>query len=294
MFRPHQLELFYYVARYGGISAAVRHIPYGIGQPAVSGQLAALERMVGASLFDRRPFQLTEQGRHIYNHVRPFHEKLGALWERVRGRPDQTVRLAVAGFLDPEFLALVLAAASPRPEGVRYELLTGQPDDLVTWVRERRVRLAVMPSDRRAPLVSSRIIGRAGLHLLVSRRAGIRSAQDLWGRPKITEPLICPPETDPVGRSFVSGLKALHVKWASRIWVESPRALLQLVAEGQGVGVGLDLPWATRHPAVRALPLTGFASVPLVVLWRKPVDPLLQSLLTALDKTSRKLWRFGL
>ena len=34
----HHLELFYYVARHGGISQAVRHIPYGIQQPAVSGQ----------------------------------------------------------------------------------------------------------------------------------------------------------------------------------------------------------------------------------------------------------------
>ena len=33
----HHLELFYYVARYGGITEAVRNIPYGIQQPAVSG-----------------------------------------------------------------------------------------------------------------------------------------------------------------------------------------------------------------------------------------------------------------
>ena len=39
----HHLELFYYVAKHGGISAAVRHIPYGIQQPAVSGQMGALE-----------------------------------------------------------------------------------------------------------------------------------------------------------------------------------------------------------------------------------------------------------
>jgi hypothetical protein len=29
----HHLELFYYVARFGGISEAVRNIPYGIQQP---------------------------------------------------------------------------------------------------------------------------------------------------------------------------------------------------------------------------------------------------------------------
>jgi len=34
----HHLELFYYVARHGGIVPAVRNMPYGIQQPAVSGQ----------------------------------------------------------------------------------------------------------------------------------------------------------------------------------------------------------------------------------------------------------------
>ena len=36
----HHLELFYYVARHGGISEAVRNMPYGIQQPAISGQAA--------------------------------------------------------------------------------------------------------------------------------------------------------------------------------------------------------------------------------------------------------------
>src|SRR5207237_749330 len=39
----HHLELFYYVARHGGIVPAVRNMPYGIQQPAVSGQIARLE-----------------------------------------------------------------------------------------------------------------------------------------------------------------------------------------------------------------------------------------------------------
>ena len=39
----HHLELFYYVAKHGGIMEAVRQIPYGIQQPAVSSQIAQLE-----------------------------------------------------------------------------------------------------------------------------------------------------------------------------------------------------------------------------------------------------------
>ena len=44
----HHLELFYYVARHGGISEACRKIPYGVQQPAVSTQVGRLENDIGA------------------------------------------------------------------------------------------------------------------------------------------------------------------------------------------------------------------------------------------------------
>jgi DNA-binding transcriptional LysR family regulator len=47
----HHLELFYYVARHKGISEAVRNIPYGIQQPAISGQILQLEDFLGTTLF---------------------------------------------------------------------------------------------------------------------------------------------------------------------------------------------------------------------------------------------------
>jgi DNA-binding transcriptional LysR family regulator len=49
----HHLELFYYVARHGGISQAVRKMPYGIQQPAISGQILHLEHYLGTTLFQR-------------------------------------------------------------------------------------------------------------------------------------------------------------------------------------------------------------------------------------------------
>lgn len=67
----HHLELFYYVAKHGGISAAVRQIPYGIQQPAVSSQIRALEENAGAVLFERSPFRLTPAGEKLFLTSRP-------------------------------------------------------------------------------------------------------------------------------------------------------------------------------------------------------------------------------
>ena len=56
----HHLELFYYVARHGGIVPAVRNMPYGIQQPAVSGQIdfAHLQKSFGfgaGRFMERKP-----------------------------------------------------------------------------------------------------------------------------------------------------------------------------------------------------------------------------------------------
>ena len=62
----HHLELFYYVAKHEGISGAVRNMPYGIQQPAVSAQVIQLENDLGITLFQRRPFELTAAGEEFY------------------------------------------------------------------------------------------------------------------------------------------------------------------------------------------------------------------------------------
>jgi DNA-binding transcriptional LysR family regulator len=41
---------------------AVRNMPYGIQQPAVSGQSLQLESDLGLKLFNRRPFELSRRG----------------------------------------------------------------------------------------------------------------------------------------------------------------------------------------------------------------------------------------
>ena len=73
----HHLELFYYVAKHGGISEAVRKMLYGIQQPAVSGQILQLEETLGLKLFQRRPFHLTPAGRELFAFVEPFFGRLG-------------------------------------------------------------------------------------------------------------------------------------------------------------------------------------------------------------------------
>lgn len=314
MFKPHHLELFYYVARHGGISAAARHIPYGIGQPAISGQMTDFERQLGARLFERKPFQLTEPGRQLYAHLGPFYDGLDPLWRKIRGGPTLLMRIAADDMISHEFLPAIIAAAAPRLSyhakasavakptadmmadrskdrpGVCIELQTGQPDVLETGLHERRIHFVITATDRRIPGVRSLVLARPGLQLLVPRKTRINSPGHFWQQGRIAEPLICPVEAGAVQRTFERGLQALHVEWPTSIRVNSTAVMMKLVAGGHGVGVSLALPSRVPHPEVRALPLAGFGQVPVVALWRPPARPWLESLLPAVRDTARRLW----
>ncbi|HWB61047.1 MAG TPA: LysR family transcriptional regulator, partial [Chthoniobacteraceae bacterium] len=85
----HHLELFYYVAKHGGISEAVRKMPYGIQQPAISAQILQLEESLNLILFQRRPFQLTPAGRELYEFVEPFFGRLDETARRLLGETNR-------------------------------------------------------------------------------------------------------------------------------------------------------------------------------------------------------------
>src|ERR1051325_85774 len=92
----HHLELFYYVARHGGIMEAVRNIPYGIQQPAVSGQVAQLEEFLGVTLFQRRPFALTEQGETLYKFIYPFFSNINKVATELQGGQIRHIRIGAS------------------------------------------------------------------------------------------------------------------------------------------------------------------------------------------------------
>ncbi len=92
----HHLELFYYVARHGGIMPAVRNIPYGIQQPAVSAQVAQLEEFLGVTLFQRRPFGLTTEGEKLYRFIEPFFGNLEKIAGELQGGQARHFRIGAS------------------------------------------------------------------------------------------------------------------------------------------------------------------------------------------------------
>ena len=124
----HHLELFYFVAKHGGIAAAVRNIPYGIQQPAVSGQIAKLEESLGTKLFHRRPFALSPIGAELFEFIRPFFENIDVVAGRVRQNSSPQLRIAAPEIVLHDYLPQILQRASGTFPGVSALSARGHSD----------------------------------------------------------------------------------------------------------------------------------------------------------------------
>jgi DNA-binding transcriptional LysR family regulator len=104
----HHLELFYYVAEAQGISQAVKVIPYSIQQPAISQQVKSLEKSLGVTLFERRPFELTEAGRVLLDTMGPFMEKLATIEDDIKGLHRTRLRIGCAAVISDHYIPEIL------------------------------------------------------------------------------------------------------------------------------------------------------------------------------------------
>lgn len=287
----HHLELFYHVSKHGGISAAVRHIPYGIQQPAVSGQIRQLEESVGARLFERSPFKLTPAGEKLFAHVQPFFENLPTLSAKLREATDPELRLGGSELVLREYIPAVLQQVKQNFPRLRLNLRTGFQAQLEDELREGRLDAAVTPIASRPPARLRQVkIADVPLVLLVPRRSPWKSADELWTRRSIAEPLISLPATTIVTQNFQAGLRRRGVSWPVTIEATSIELVTRYVSNGDGFGVSIAVAPVVRHRAVRVLPLPDFTPMAMGVLWRGEPSPLVRALIEKVMTFTRATW----
>jgi DNA-binding transcriptional LysR family regulator len=85
----------------------------------------------------------------------------------------------------------------------------------------------------------------------------LKSAQGLWAKDRIDEPLICLPEHESICKNFQQGLNRAGVDWFPSLEVSSIDLVETYVANGFGVGLSVFLPQGRNIPEIRALPLVG-------------------------------------
>lgn len=286
----HHLELFYHVARNGGISEAVRNMPYGIQQPAVSSQVIQLEQYLGVTLFHRRPFSLTPAGRELYAFAAPFFGRLDEVARKLQGGMECHLRIGASEVVLRDHIPAIALWVREKYPSLQFTLKEGDQSQIEQWLEKQEIDMAfTLLGDRCDGTVSAVPLLKIPLMLIVPKDSPIRSAETLWGMDPIKETLISLPAHEALSRTFQKGLSAKGVDWFPGIEVSSLALIETYVANGFGIGLFLDMPGKTLSPQVRAIPLEAFAPLIFGVMWRGTSTPVMDAFVEAVRVRAGKL-----
>jgi DNA-binding transcriptional LysR family regulator len=146
---PRRLLTFHAVARAGSFSAAAREL--SLTQPAVSQQVAALERELGAQLLHRGPggLTLTDAGALALEHADALAERLAIADAQLEELGHEEGKLRVGGF--PSALATLVPAAIERLVPRRVSAVEGTMEELPARVADGSLHVALCFQDAAAP-----------------------------------------------------------------------------------------------------------------------------------------------
>lgn len=267
----HHLELFYFVAKFEGITSAVRKMPYGIQQPAVSGQILQLEDKLGVKLFNRRPFALTPAGEELYDFVYPFFSRLDLIEQKLRGEESRHLRLAATASALRNHLPDVLEILKNREPDLRLSLREVAPSDVHALLTAQQVDVAIgviggkMTEGLKAePLLSIPSV------LWVPSSSKAKSWRHFIEKDPFSktgfvgrEPLIGLPPNEILQQLLQREFERMELTWPVSVEVNSTDVIRDYVARGFGVGLGIQIPGLKLPKGVKPLPLTGFP--PLII-----------------------------
>lgn len=247
----NDLRYFLEIHRTGSLARAARKLQ--VDQSTVSRRLAALEKSLGARLFDRTPkgYALTAAGRRILDTVSGMGEAVLSLEHQVSGedtRLEGKVRVTTPEAFASQVLLPVCTSFRERYPGIDLELLIhNQPLSLAQRDADIAVRLMKPEGDS----LVSRKVGEIALGLYASEAYLVRR-----GVPR--------PSEGYAGHEFIGYLgdmaNSIEARWLARNVPDARVALrshsVPVVAAAAVAGFGLALlpcSVADREPLLRRL-----------------------------------------
>lgn len=284
MVNTHHLELFYYVARHGGIVKACRHIPYGIQQPAVSSQLISLEKSLGVRLFERKPFLLTPAGKRIFELISPFFSGIRDIRELITNDLRAQIRITGASEFLREHLPPLFTKIKTQFPDIRLYTFDRNQADSLTLIEKGEADLAITVIEKNLPRhISCQEIIKLSPVLITHERLGISHWSELKKMPLDQKPpLIALPPDEMLTRSFLEHLEGLGVKWPVSIEVSSHAQIIDYARHKLGIGLVAKLPSMELPSSLRLLELKEFPTLSIAAFWRHELSPPAQSLLSEL------------
>ncbi len=281
----HHLELFYYVAKCRGVSAAARQMPYGIQQPAISAQILQLEDSLGKALFHRRPFELTPEGETLFTFIEPFFVKLPAMAEQLRGGAENILRISCPEIVQRDYLPALISAVRARVPDFRFILQSGSIEEIERHLRSGTIDigLATCSTQENRDIHAHELL-KMPLVLLVPEHDGPATAAEILDLDRIDLPLITLPSGEPTVVAFQQELQRRKIEWFPMLELASIDLVARFVAAGYGSGLALEIPGVARPPGIRALPLPGFPEISFHALTLGNHSPLMELFIAEAEK----------
>lgn len=277
MINLHHVELFYHVARHRGISHAVRNMPYGIQQPAVSSQLLQLEKNLGAPLFQRRPFALTPAGERLWSFVAPFFGNMQEVTGLLRGEATQRLRVAASPMVIREHFPPIFLQMRKEFPGLKLALREANQAQAESLLLNQDVDLAVSVIEEK-PASGMRFQRLLDLTMvLLARRDVLPDRIEGFAASLGRHPLIAVPKASVLSRLFQGELDRRGIVWPIQIEVDSLDMVLAYAVRGFGIGLSVQVPTQRFPDSIRSLPLRGFPSMRVGMVWRGRLAPVAES-----------------
>lgn len=279
-----QLEYFVAVAEEQNFTRAAQRVH--ISQSGVSAQIRALEKELGAELFDRsaRTATLTVAGRAALEHARTaldaaeaVTQAVGEVTDLIRG--TLTVGMVVGCTVTPLFDAL--AEFHRAHPGVEISLLEDNSDRLAEAVRAGALDVALIGTATAEP---------DGLEALTLIReqlvAAVPTGHPLAARRRITlaelctHPLVCMPPGTGVRTVFDRACATQSLRPVVALQAGAADAIADLAARGLAVAVLSDSMAAAHRDRLVTLTIEG-AETPafLALIWKDTGRPVVRELL---------------
>jgi DNA-binding transcriptional LysR family regulator len=187
---PRRLEVFVKVVEAEGFGAAAAALD--ISQPSVSSHMRALEGLVGADLFERRPGmspQLTDAGRTLYVYAKETIERATAIAAKL-GHTTRTLRFAAQRVVATSLLAKPLENFSATFPRIELVVRTGMFEEVHALFTSGAVDLVFLLSPGDVPGLQTTPMGRYRMAFIASPSHPLAKAQRISAATLATYPFI--------------------------------------------------------------------------------------------------------
>ena len=237
-------ELFLRVCEAGGLSAASRSGKTGISQPALSAQMMTLERHLGKTLFQRKPFELTDAGRAFHEQAMRMSTRMARIREELSDLSERPLRIAASDVVIRDHLPALLRQldADMRTQMVLQE---APSQDLAGLVRDGAADLAIGILSRYTDAGTTPLVERLTQLPLVlfvppSHAKNVREWRDLTRLLRQEPPpgLIALPADNLLMRHITGSLRRAGIDWPTTLEISSMGHLPTYVNLDFGFGFG--------------------------------------------------------